>query len=219
MQVIVEVLFQEIYHEVTHRHPVGRHLLGAEFGFGLRLKDRLFDLDADGCNDGGPNVRGIKILFVELPHGLYYRLAKSGLMRPALSGVLPIDKRIVAFVISVSVSHRHLDIFALEVNRRVEEVAPDTFGQQVEQPVFRDIRHPVEPYHQSGIEVGVVSNHRFDVLEIVAVIAKYHGIGHKLHPCTVLFARGIGMFPDFLPCSKLNGARLTIPGTGNDKTR
>ena len=168
VQIVVEVLADEIEHEVAHRNA-RLDLLRTQLDLGLRLENRIGDLHRNGGDDRRADVRRIVILVVKFFHGLGDRLAERRLMRTALRGVLPVDERVVTLAITRSVGDGHLDVVAREVDRGVERRIGHLFVEQVQQTVLRNIGLPVEPEGQAEIEVGVVLHHLLDILHVVAV--------------------------------------------------
>ena len=53
---------------------------GAQLGFGLRLKNRLYHLNTNGRHYRLADIRRVKILVVKIAQGFYQGLPKSGLM-------------------------------------------------------------------------------------------------------------------------------------------
>ena len=169
VQVVVEVLAQEIDHEVAHRDP-GLDLLRAELDLGLRLEDRVGDLHRDGRNDRRADVRRIVVLVIELLDGLGDTLAEGRLVRTALRGVLAVHEREVALAVARAVGDGHLDVVAREVDRRIERILGHVLVQQVEQSVLRDVAAAVEAEREAQVQVGIVLDHLLDVLEVVGIL-------------------------------------------------
>ena len=169
VQVVVEVLAQKVHDEVAHRHA-RLDLLRTELDLGLRLEDRVGDLDRNGGDNRRADVRGVVILVVELLDGLGDGLAERRLMRAALRGVLAVDEREVALAVTRAVGDRHFDVVARKVDRRIERLLGHVFVQQVQQAVFRDVAAAVEIERQTQIQVGVVADHLLDVFEVVGVL-------------------------------------------------
>ena len=169
VQVVVEVLAQEIDHEVAHRDP-GLDLLRAELDLGLRLEDRVGDLHRDGRDDRRADVRRIVVLVVELLDGLGDTLAEGRLVRTALRGVLAVYEREIALAVARAVGDGHLDVVAREVDRRIERILGHVLVQQVEQSVLRDVAAAVEAEREAQVQVGIVLDHLLDVLEVVGIL-------------------------------------------------
>ena len=172
VQVVVEVLADEIEHEVAHR-DARLDLLRPQLDLGLRLEHGVGDLDRDGGDDRRADVRRIVILVVELLDRFGDRLAEGRLVRTALRGVLPVDERVVALAVARPVRDGHLDVVAREVDRRIERRVGHLLVQQVQQTVLRDVGLAVELEGQAEVEVGVVLHHLLDVLHVVGVGAEH----------------------------------------------
>ena len=149
VQVVVQMLAQEVHHEVAHR-DARLNLLRAQLDFGLRLEDRVGHLDRDGGDNRRADVRRVVVLVVELLDGLGDGLAEGGLVRTALRGVLSVDERVVALAVARAVGDGHL----------------------VEQAVLRDVAPAVEPDGQPEVQIGVVLHHLLDILHVVGIGAE-----------------------------------------------
>ena len=112
---------------LVHRDPVGAHLLGTKLGFGLRFKYRLLHLDADGCHDTVSYIGVLEVPVVELLDNAGGRLPESGLVRPPLRGVLPVDERVVLLAVLIGVGDGHLDILTVKVDDGVEFLGGEVF--------------------------------------------------------------------------------------------
>ena len=140
MQVVVKVLLEEIDNVVTYRRAVLLalvHLLRTELDFGLRLKLRIENLDADGRNDRRADIRRIVILMVKLADRFGDRLTERALVRPALRRMLAVHEREVALAVTGTVRNGHLDILTGKVDRFIKRLFCHVLIQQVEQSVFR----------------------------------------------------------------------------------
>ena len=211
VQIVVELGLQKIDDEVAHRRPVGSHILRSELRLGLRLEHRLLDLDADRRDDRRADVRRIEILAVELLDRLGDRLPERGLMRPALRRVLSVDERIVRLAVAVPVRDRHLDVGPRQVNRRIERLLAQILVEQIQQAVARHEGLPVDADRQPGVQVGVVADHRLDVLHVVGVLAEYAPVGHERHARAVAVAdAALGRVRYLLAGLETHGARLAV---------
>ena len=171
VQVVVQMLAQEVHHEVAHR-DARLNLLRAQLDFGLRLEDRVGHLDRDGGDNRRADVRRVVVLVVELLDGLGDGLAEGRLVRTALRGVLSVDERVVALAVARAVGDGHLDVVAREVDGQIERLVGHVLVEQVEQAVLRDVAPAVEPDGQPEVQIGVVLHHLLDILHVVGIGAE-----------------------------------------------
>ena len=132
-------------------------------------------------------------------------------MRSALRRMLTVDERVVGFAVAVPVRDDHFDVLSAEVNGRVERLFAEVFLQQVEQPVFRDERLPVDPDRQPGVQVSVVAYHRLHVFHVKVVAAENAFVGMERHHRPVPFAdAAFGHVRDFVPLLEPHAAGFAV---------
>lgn len=79
-------------------------------------------------------------------------------------GVLAIDEGVVVLAVSTAMGHGDLDVFTLEVNDRVENVARQVVLKEILEAVLGLEGLAVEGESEPGVEVGVVPEHGLDIL-------------------------------------------------------
>ena len=161
------------------RLPFGFHMLGSQFGFGLRFKDRILHLDAEGSNQRCPDIIGIKILFVKLPDGLHQRFAECSLVGSTLGGMLAIDKGIILFTIHLTMGESKFKIAVFQVDDRIKDRGINIAVQQVEQPILRMEPFTVENDGQSVVQKDIVPEHLSDIFRDKMVFPEDLLIGNK----------------------------------------
>ena len=116
-------------------------------------------------------------------------------MRTALDGVLAVDEGVVLVAVLVGVGQRNLDIFAFEVDDRVERRDRHILRQEVQETILRGIFLAVINECQAGIEVRVVTQQFLDIVvaKMVVLEEPFAAIGHELDDCTAAFGTGIGL--------------------------
>ena len=186
MQVVVYFTLQEVAHILVNRFSTWSHLCAAKFYLCLAFKDRFLNIDGYGCHYAVPDV-GIFIAFVEeLLYGLSDMLLECALMRSTLRGMLSIDKRVVFFAILVGMCKGYLDVFSYNMNYRIQAIVGHIVVQQVFKSVAALYPSSVIHYGKSGIEIRIVSQHRFHNLSMEAVILEESVVGFEEYVCTVL---------------------------------
>ena len=183
MEIIVQLGLDEVVYELIDRDAAGRrHIFGTEFDFGLRLEDRLLYVDSDRSDYAVTDVCEFLVLIEKLFDGTSDRFAVSGLVRTALDGVLTIDERVILIAVLVGVRQGNLDVFAHDMNDRVERRDGHILRQEVEQTVLGGIFLAVIDERQTGVEVRVVAEQLLDVViaEMVVLKESFAVVGHEL---------------------------------------
>ena len=148
VEVVVEVLRHVIVDEAADGGAVVPVLLpeveGTELDLGLALELGLLDLYADGSDDALAAVLGGIILLEELLEGLRYGLPVCGEVGPAVPGVLTVDEGCDVLAVGIPVGEHYLDVFAFEMDGRVERLLAKVLIDQVEEAVLGFVCDPVE---------------------------------------------------------------------------
>ncbi len=100
-------------------------------------------------------------------------------MRPAVLGILTIDKGKIGLAIARGVEEGKLKGFAPVVERLVKTVIFDLFIQEIEKAVLGKDRLAIEDKGEARIKVGVVPKPFGDELFLEAEFLKDLGIGDK----------------------------------------
>ena len=157
VQVIIQFPFDKIPDKGAERSTTRGHVLGSQLGFGLRLKNRLLNPQANSTNDGAPDIGGIKILFVKFPNGPHQRLAVSRQMRTPLGRVLTVHEGIIFLAVLFTVGKGQFNIVSFEVNDRIaNRIRRGLAHQKIQQAVLRKKLLAVEVKTQPRIEVSVI---------------------------------------------------------------
>ena len=109
-------------------------------------------------------------------------------MGTALRGVLSVDERVVFLAILVGMRKGYLNVFALHVDDRVEAVVGHVVGEQVFQTVARKDAAAIEDDGQSGVQIGIVTEHRFHdvIVELVVLEQCFTVVGLEIDVSTIL---------------------------------
>ena len=99
-------------------------------------------------------------------------LLKSTLMCTPLSGMLPIDKRIILFAILSGVCKGNLYILIFKMDDGIQTGSRHIIIQQIHQPVARQYTLSVINDSQSRIEVSIIAQHRFHKFRAETIIFK-----------------------------------------------
>ena len=201
VQKVVDLLFDEVAYKLIDAHAaqfkgiafgilVGRHGERTEFDFGLRLKGRFDDTNGNGGDKAVAHILHIVVFAEILLDGARDVLLKCTLVRTALSGVLAVDKGIVFLTILAGVGKSDVQIFVAQVHDGVQPLGGHVVGEQIFQTVTRDGAAAVDEDGKTGVEVGVVAQHRFDKFGVETIAGKEGGIGLKEDVSTVFFLGG-----------------------------
>ena len=151
---------------------VGCHVFGAEFDFGLGLEDGFFDVDGDSTHNAVTDVGEFLVLVEELFDGAADGFAVSCLVGSALDGILAVDERVVFVAGLVGVGKCNFDIFACDVDNRVERFGCHALGEQVVKAVLGDKFLAVIHEREACIKVRVVAKHGLDILVAEGIVVE-----------------------------------------------
>ena len=196
MEIVVELGLDKIVDELINGDTAGRrHIFGTKFDFGLALEDRLFHIDSDCSDDTVTDVCELLVLIEKLLDGTTDSLSISGLMRTALDRVLTVDEGVVLVAVLVGMGQRYLDIFAFEVDDRVERRDRHVLRQEVQETILGGIFLTVIDERQARIEVRVVTQQFLDIViaEMVVLEESFAAIRHELDDRTAAFGTGVGL--------------------------
>ena len=110
-------------------------------------------------------------------------------MGSAVPGILSVDEGVDVFSVGVAVGEHYLDVLTFQMDRRVERSLADVFVHEVQQTVFGLVRSAVKNKCKTLLEVRIVLDHRFDKVEIEAVLAEHHLVREEFYECAVLLLR------------------------------
>ena len=137
MQVVIQLQTYEIIDELIDAHATGRtHVFRSEFDFRLTLEYRFLYVNGNRSDNTVTDVGELLVLIKELLDCTSYRFAISRLVGTALDCMLTIDERVVFIAVLISMGQRDLNIFAYDVNDRIERIDGHILRQQVEQTVL-----------------------------------------------------------------------------------
>ena len=173
VEVVVELGLDEVVDELIDGDiSVGRHVFRAEFDFRLGLEDGFFDVNGYRSNNTVTDVSEFLVLIEKLLDGSSDGLAVSGLVRTTLNGVLSVDEGIILVSGLIGMGQGNFDIFAGDVNNRIEGVGGHALSEQVKQAVFGDELFAVIDEGEAGVEVCVVTQHGLDILIAESIVGK-----------------------------------------------
>ena len=194
MQEIIELLLDKVIDELIDGDAAGgAHVLGTEFDLGLALEDRLFHVDGDRAHHAVADVGELLVLVEKLLDRPSDRFAESRLVRTALDGMLTVDERVILVAVLVGVGEGNLDVFALDMNDRVERTDGHVLRQQVQQTVLGDKFLTVIDEREPGVEVSVVTQQLLDIIvaEMVVLEQSFAVVGYELDHRTAFLGTGI----------------------------
>ena len=92
----------------------------AQLVFGLRLKNRLLDLDGDDAKGPVADINAVEGFLVKFVDALEHALAERALVGAAVGRVLAVDKGAVGLAVAIDVREGKFEVLALVVSGRVE---------------------------------------------------------------------------------------------------
>ena len=170
VQIVVHLLLDEVAHILVDALSARSHLQRSELNLGLRLEHRLLHVDGDGSHEAVTDVRKLVVLREKLLYGACDVLLEGALMGAALRGVLSVDEGMIFLAVLVGMREGNLDVLALHVYDGIERFGGHRVCEQVGKSVARHDAPTVIHYGQTGVEIGVVAEHRLHeiVMERVA---------------------------------------------------
>ena len=150
---------------------------GAELVLGLRLEDRVLDLDRHRADEAVAHVLAGETVLGELVDALEHALAESALVGAAVVGVLAVDEAVVGLAVGVGVGEGELEPVELAVQGVVHRrLAAEFVGEEVGEAVLRAVLLAVVDQGQAAVEEGVVAQAVLEVLLLPAVVAEDLGV-------------------------------------------
>ena len=144
----------------------------AQLVFGLRLENRLLDLDRDDAKGPVADVDAVEGFFVKLVDAFEHALAERALVGATVGCVLAVDKGAVGLAVAVDVREGKFEVLALVVSGRIELRIAGLAFEQVEQALFGLEFLAVEVQAQTSVEAGVVPQSALDEFVVEVVFAK-----------------------------------------------
>ena len=144
----------------------------AQLVFGLRLKNRLLDLDGDDAKGPIAHIDAVEGFLVKLVDTFEHALAERALVGAAVGRVLAVDKGAVGLAVAIDVREGKFEVLALVVSGRVEDRTAGLAFEQVEQSLFGLEFLAVEIQAQAPVEAGIVPQPTLDELVVEGVFAK-----------------------------------------------
>ena len=135
MQIVINLALYKVTNILVYGFTAWLHKRRAELYLGLRLENRLLNVDGYGRNNTVSNVCKLVVFVVELFDGARYVLFKSTLMRAALRGMLTVYKAVILFSILVGMGKSYLNIFAFNMNDGIKRVYGHIVNEQILQSV------------------------------------------------------------------------------------
>ena len=164
------------------------HIGGTEFRLGLTFEVRLLDLDAYRSDYSLTAVLRSVVFLVELLEGLGYGLPESGQMRSSVTGVLSVDERSDVLAVGVAVRQHDLYILSDKMDRLVKRSLADGVLDEIKQTVFGFVCRPVQHKSQSFLKVGVVLDHRLDIVHVELEVPEHRAVRSEGHKSSVLLS-------------------------------
>ena len=113
-------------------------------------------------------------------------------MGAALRGVLSVDEGVILLAVLVGVCKGYLYVLTLHVYDGVKRVGGHRVGEQVSQAVAREDAPTVVHDGESGVEIGVVAQHRLHEVVVERVTDEQCRVGFEEDVGAVLVGRVLG---------------------------
>ena len=167
VQVVVQQPANHLVHIVPDSLAARFHVIGSQFGLGLRVEQRVLDFHRHGGAHGVAHIAGLEVLLVEIAKGFHDGLAHGLLVRAPMDGVLAVYEGVVVLAIFAGgVHHGELKVLIVQIDRLIQAVAASLLVQQIQQTVFGIELLPVEVDGKPAVQIDIVPQQVFDVFGV-----------------------------------------------------
>src|SRR5205807_825142 len=155
--VTIEEMEQLLAHAV---YQFGSDFSVAQFVFGLRFENRIFEADGNRANHALADVVAFEFLLGVFVDSLEQAFAEGAQVRATVGSILPVDEGVESFAIAaVGVSEAKLQRLFGIMQRRINRFAAiglQIFHHQIEQAVARLEGLAVINELEAGVEIAVM---------------------------------------------------------------
>ncbi len=109
-------------------------------------------------------------------------------MRSSVTGVLSVDERGDVLTVGVAVCQHYLDILTHKVDRLVKRGLADGVSDEVKEAVLGFVCRSVQDKSQPFLEIGVVLDHRLDVVHVELEVTEHRAVRGEDHKSSVLLS-------------------------------
>ena len=135
VQKVINLAFNKVSYILVYGFTTWLHQRRTKLNLGLRLKNRLFNVDRYSCNDTVSNICKLVAFVEKFFDCTCNMLFKSTLMRSALRSMLTIHKAMVLFTILICMRESNLNILSFDMNDRIKWVYSHVVNQQILQTI------------------------------------------------------------------------------------
>ena len=135
VQKVINLALNKVSYILVYGFTTWLHQRRTKLNLGLRLENRLFNVDGYSRNDTVSNICKLVTFVEKFFDCTRNMLFKSTLMRTALRGMLTIHKAMVLFTILIGMGKSYLNIFAFDMNDRIKWVYSHVVNQQILQTI------------------------------------------------------------------------------------
>ena len=184
MQVVIHLCLDEVAYILIHGNTTRAHRLRTKFDLRLTLKHRFLHIHGNGSHQSVTDISVFQVLIEILLDGAGDMLLESRLVSTALRGMLTVHKRVILLTILIGMCEGNLYILSLHVDDWVDAIHGHIVIQQVLQTITAEDASAVVHNDQSGIQVGIVTEHGLHEVIMEGVVLKERVIGLKEHKST-----------------------------------
>ena len=157
VQIVVNLALYKVSNILVYGFTARLHQRRTKLNLGLRLKNRLLNVDGNSCNNTVSYICKLVVFIEKLLDRAGYMLLKSTLMRTALRSMLTVHKAMILFSILVCMGESYLNILAFNMNDGVKRVYGHIVDEQILQPIAALDAAPVIHNGKPRVEIGIVS--------------------------------------------------------------
>ena len=190
VQVVVYLLLDEVAHILVHRDAVGAHGERSELDLRLAFEHRFLHVHRDGGHQAVADVSEFKVFSAVFLDGSGDVLLESTLVSAALRGMLTVDERVVLLAVLVGVRESNLYVLTFQVDDGIDALGGHLVVEQILQSVAAEDAPTVVHDGQTGVQIGVVAEHRLHDVVVETVVLEQRGVGFKEDVRSRLVLRG-----------------------------
>ena len=135
VQKVINLALNKVTNILVYGFAAWLHQRRTKLNLGLRLENRLFNVDGYSRNDTVSNICKLVTFVEKFFDCTCNMLFKSTLMRSALRSMLTIHKAMVLFTILIGMSESNLNILSFNMNDRIKWVYSHVVNQQILQTI------------------------------------------------------------------------------------
>ena len=186
MQIVVNLNLDKVTYKLIETSATWFHSSRTQLHLGLTLKDGFLHIDGNSTHDTITNIGEFVVFVIKLLNGACDMLLESTLVCTTLCRMLTIYKGVVLFTILIGMSKGNLYILRFEMNDRIECRCSHVISKQIHQTITREDTLAIKHDCKTRIEVGIVTQHGFNIGRTERITYKKRIVGLEKNACSCL---------------------------------